>query len=105
MAAALPVVEQHRVPLAEGRLIRRRRSTATSKAAPLDAGDELGLAGRHLGEVDAAQRAGARDRAVRLGDVERVAGHLGEGVLAEPLEEHAAVVGVLDRGHLESARH
>ena len=28
----------------------------------------------------------------------------GEGVLAEPLQEQAAFVGVLDRGHLESAR-
>jgi hypothetical protein len=33
--------------------------------------------------------------------VQRVADVLGELVLAEPLQEHAAVVGVLDGGHLE----
>jgi dTDP-4-dehydrorhamnose reductase len=55
--------------------------------------------------VDAAQRAGAGDRAVRLGDVERTAGDLRERVLAEPLEEQTSLVGVLDGGQLESAGH
>ena len=51
--------------------------------------------------MDAAQGARAGDRAVRLGEVERVSGGLGERVLAEPLEEDAAVVGVLGRGDLQ----
>ena len=47
----------------------------------------------------------AGDRAVGLGQPQRVAGRLGEAVLAEPLQEHAAVVAVLHRRHLEGTGH
>ena len=52
-----------------------------------DAGHVLRLAGRDLGEVDAAQHAAGGHRAVHLGQLERVAEHVGHPVGAVPLEE------------------
>ena len=60
--------------------------------------DVLALAGRHVGEVDAAHRAPRGDRHVGLDDVRAVAEVLGEPVAAEGLEEDPAVVRELPRG-------
>ena len=73
--AAVDVVEQHAVPLAE-----RRRADADVdddvERGAADARDVLGLTRRDVGEVDAPQHAGGRDRAVGLGELEVVAGVL-----------------------------
>ena len=94
------VVDQHRVPLPE----RRRPLPQVDhhvQRGTRETGHPLGLARRELGEVDAPQRAGGGDRAVGLGEPQRMAGRLGEVVLTEPLQEHAPVVAVLDRRHFQ----
>ena len=68
-----------------------------------DARDVLRLAGRHVGEVDAADHAGGGHRAVRLGELEVTSDGLAERRRLEPLEEHAARVAVLDGRDLVGA--
>ena len=80
-----------------------RRSTTTSKIGAGDARDVLGLAGRHVRVVDAADDPRGRHRAVGLGEIEVVADCLAEAVGPEPLEEHAAVVAMQLRRDLEGA--
>ncbi len=73
-------------------------STMTSSTAPPRAVDVLRLAGRHVGVVDAANGAAARDRLVALRDLEAVPDRAVDDVGSKPLEEHAAVVAELPRG-------
>lgn len=101
---ALDPVEAHRIPVPE-----RRRAEAdiddVVDGRPVRHRDVLGLARRHLREVDAAHDAAARDRGVALAQLERVADGLGERLEAVVLIEHSALVGELARRHREGAGH
>ena len=78
-------------------------STTTSRIRPVEALHVLRLARRHVGEVDAAHRAGLRDRDVHLLEIERVPDGILERRGLEGLEEDAAVVGAQDGGELPHA--
>ena len=97
--AAVDVVEQDRVPLAEGRRSDPDVDDEVEDRA-VGGGHVLGLARRDVGEVDAADDAALRDRGVALREVEAVSDRLLEAVEAVPLEEDSAVVAELLRGDL-----
>ena len=95
-------VEQHRVPLTEGRRAHPQVDDEVDERAR-HGGHVLGLPDGHVGEVDPSHRAAGGDRHVGLHHVEPVPDDLGEVVAAERLEKHAASVRELARRDLPGA--
>ena len=107
------IIKQHALPSPEGRRADAEVDNGVEYRTP-HAGHVFGLAGRHIGEVDAAHGTSGGHGHVRLGQPQRVPHRLGEPVEPVPLKEEASCVAVLrgddlpgtlnsQRQHLHSA--
>ena len=88
------VVQENRIPLAEGRRADPDVDGEVEDGAA-QAGHVFGLRRRDVGEVDAAHGSRLRHGGVRLAQVEPVAHGLLEGARLVGFQEHPAVVGEL----------